>query len=222
MLKKIFNFFSNDHSLKHKFTEIYRKNIWLDIHSKSGIGSNFTQTEVIRYEISQLFVELNVKVFIDAPCGDFHWMNTVELNVNKYIGIDIVDDIIALNQKKYANEWREFLCRDITKDEIPIADLILCRDCLVHLNFEHALKAIQNFKRSKSKYLLTTTFVSREKNVELPGKFGWRPLNMQLPPFFFPQPLKIINEGCTEENNIYSDKSLGLWFIDDLVFRNAI
>lgn len=216
MIRKFLDIFSKGSPREH-FTEIYHKNIWRDKHSRSGVGSNLTQTEVIRHEMPKLIEELGVEVFIDAPCGDFFWMNTVNLNVCKYIGIDIVDDIIALNQKKYANEQREFLCRDIIKDEIPPADLILCRDCLVHLTFEQAIKVIRNFKRNKIKYLLCTTFVDRDKNLELPPKYGWRTLNMQKPPFNFPQPLKISNENCTEENNIYSDKSLGLWLIDDLI-----
>jgi hypothetical protein len=36
-----------------------------------------------------------------------------------------------------------------------------------------------------------------------------------LPPFSFPKPIKVINEGCPERG--YSDKSLGLWRIAELV-----
>ena len=36
--------------------------------------------------------------------------------------------------------------------------MILCRDCLVHLTFDDARAALQNLRRSGSKYLLTTTF----------------------------------------------------------------
>lgn len=217
MIKKLLNLFTKKYSGdKGHFTEIYRKNIWQGKHSKSGTGSNLAQTEVIRREIPKLLEEFGVEVFIDAPCGDFFWMNTVELNVRRYIGIDIVDDLIAQNNKKYANEQREFLCRDIINDKLPPSDLILSRDCLVHLTFEQALKAIKNFKKNGIKYLLCTTFVNRNKNDELAHKFAWRTLNMQLPPFNFPEPLKLINERCTEENGIYSDKSLGLWRIDDL------
>ncbi len=219
MIKKLLNLFTKKYSGdKGHFTEIYHKNIWRDKDSRSGSGSNLTQTEVIRREIPRLIEEFGVEVFIDAPCGDFFWMNAVELNVRRYIGIDIVDDLIAQNNKKYADEQREFLCRDITQDELPQADLILCRDCLVHLTFEQALKAVKNFKRNRIRYLLCTTFVDRDKNVDLPGHIKWRTLNMRLPPFNFPAPLKMINEGCTETDadDAYSDKSLGLWRLDDL------
>jgi len=32
----------------------------------------------------------------------------------------------------------------------------------------------------------------------------------------FPKPLKIIFEGCTEDDGIFKDKALGLWKIADV------
>jgi len=93
--------------------------------------------------------------------------------------------------------------------------LIFSRDCLVHLSYKDAIKIIHNFKKSGSKYLLTTTFTNREENIDLGDGF-WRVLNLQKAPFNFPEPIKLINEKCTEENNMFVDKCLGLWLIDDL------
>ena len=72
-------------------------------------------------------------------------------------------------------------------------------------------------RSSGAKCLLTTTFVDRKRNNDLVGvdKF-WRALNMCLPPFNFPEPLLIVNEGCTEEAEQYTDKSLGLWLLSDI------
>jgi hypothetical protein len=39
---------------------------------------------------------------------------------------------------------------------------------------------------------------------------------MRLAPFYFPEPLLIVNEGCTEEAGQYTDKSLGLWLLSDI------
>ncbi|HEX8999730.1 MAG TPA: class I SAM-dependent methyltransferase, partial [Blastocatellia bacterium] len=78
-----------------------------------------------------------------------------------------------------------------------------------------AIAALRNFKRSKSEYLLTTTFPKTEVNEDiLTGE--WRPLNLQRAPFNFPEPLRLINERCTEEGDRYADKSLGLWRLSDL------
>ena len=207
----------NNSDVKRKFTKIYSKNLFKGDDSISGGGSNLYQTRVIRNAIPILLKEMGVKTMIDAPCGDLFWMKEVDLPVEKYIGIDIVDEIIEENKKKYAASDREFVSRNIIDEKLPRADLIFCRDCLVHLSFEQGIKAIKNFKESGAKYLLTTTFVDREKNIDL-GKHIWRTLNLERAPFNFPKPIKVINEGCTEGNGSYSGKSLGLWLLEDISF----
>ena len=214
IINSLTNFFYKN-SVKKKFTKIYRNNLFKGTFSKSGEGSNLLQTDVIRKEISILLNELKVKSLIDSPCGDFLWMQEVNLPVELYIGIDIVKDIVQHNQTEYGNHYQKFIEMDIIEDKLPCVDIILCRDCLVHLSFTHSLKVIKNFKKSGSKYLLITTFTDRSHNDDLCKGF-WRTLNLELPPFNFPKPLKLINENCTEGNGHYADKSLGLWFLKDI------
>lgn len=202
--------------VKTKFTDIYLNNIFGGNESRSGEGSSLVQTEILRKELPQLLHEFNVKVLLDAPCGDFFWMRESELAVEKYIGVDIVSELIESNNKLYSNQQRVFLMRDIIEQELPKSDFILCRDCLVHLSFKQGIKTIKNFKRSGSKYFASTTFTDRRQNDDL-GKGIWRTLNLQIEPFNFPKPLKIINENCTEGDGKFSDKSLGLWLLDDIV-----
>ncbi len=152
---------------------------------------------------------------IDAPCGDLNWIKLLKLEKINYIGIDVVEDIIIRNNKDYSNDKRTFICADLINCVPPKADLILCRDCLVHLSYADIKKIIKNFKKSGSKYLLTTTFPDHRINLDLNNTI-WRTLNLEQIPFSFPKPLKLINEGCTEMNNHYIDKSLGLWKLSDL------
>ncbi len=195
------------------FSTMYAKDLWGGHESGSGTGSGLEQTRKIREALPSLVKELNVNKILDAPCGDFHWMKEVELNVDEYIGADIVAEVIAANARKYADKSRRFEVLDLMKEALPKADLILCRDCLVHLSFRDAASVVGNFKRSKSSYLLTTTFTRRaaNKNVQT-GQ--WRPLNLQKAPFNFPEPLKLIQEDRVLENGV--DKCLGLWKIADL------
>jgi glycosyltransferase involved in cell wall biosynthesis len=202
--------------LQRKFSRIYRKNVFGGRESRSGEGSSLGQTATIREAIPTLLEELGIKTMLDAPCGDFAWMRQVELPVEQYIGVDIVPKLIADDQRRYSNASRRFVCRNIVEEPLPHADLILCRDCLVHLNFNQAKRALRNFKASGAAYLLTTTFTARTKNVDLVGRDVWRTLNLELPPFNLPKPLRIIGENCTEGDGAYSDKSLGLWVLQDL------
>jgi SAM-dependent methyltransferase len=202
-------------SRRSKFISIFHNQGFGGQKSVSGPGSELLQTQVIRREITRLIDELESKVVLDAPCGDFHWMKEIKLDVERYFGVDIVPELIKQNNQKYAYEGIIFLVRDIIKDRLPKADIIICRDCLVHLSYKDIFRALENFKNSESEYLLTTTFTSLHRNRDIITGL-WRPLNLQASPFNFPEAIKIINEQCTEEDGRYSDKSLGLWKIDSL------
>ncbi|TBG24185.1 glycosyltransferase [Rhizobium leguminosarum] len=206
--------------LKHRFSQIYDKNIFGGRLSRSGEGSDLVQTAVIRRELSGLVKELGVETFLDAPCGDWYWMQHTTLGLKKYIGVDIVEALVAKNQSQFGNDSTSFQYANLTADALPKVDMIFSRDCLVHLSFDDAKRILANFKQSGSRYLLTTTFTDRSTNNDLTGRDGfWRPLNMQLPPFNFPPPLKLINEDCTEQRGQYADKCLGLWLLDDIEAR---
>lgn len=203
-------------NLQDKFSLIYSRNIFGGKESRSGEGSDMLQTAEIRRVLPELIQALHVQTFLDAPCGDLFWMRATKLGVKKYIGVDIVEELVEKKRREFCDEAHEFLCRDLAQDELPFVDMIFCRDCLVHLNFADVKRVLLNFKRSGSLYLLTTTFPWRDKNVDLVGKVIWRTLNLQVEPFNFPPPLQLINEKCSESNGAYADKSLGLWRLSDI------
>lgn len=203
-------------NLKDKFSHIYSENIFGGAESRSGGGSDMEQTAEIRRVLPDLLREFNVKSFMDAPCGDLFWIRATQLGVEKYIGVDIVEKLIEKNRLEFGDEAHEFICRNLAQDDLPCVDMIFCRDCLVHLNYEDVKRVLLNFKRSGSRYLLTTTFTGRVKNVDLIGDDIWRTLNLQVAPFNFPPPLRLINEQCTEVNLGFTDKSLGLWLLSDI------
>ena len=51
------------------------------------------------------------------------------------IGADVVPELVAANQARHASPRRAFLRLDLTRDALPAADAVLCRDCLVHFSF---------------------------------------------------------------------------------------
>jgi hypothetical protein len=104
---------------------------------------------------------------------------------------------------------------DVINGPLPEADVILCRDCLVHFSFANILAAFRTIKASGAEYLLTTTFPSREANKDIVDG-DWRPLNLEASPFLLPPPIELIVEGCTEEGGAYADKALAVWRTSDL------
>ncbi|MBM2829554.1 MAG: hypothetical protein HW411_344 [Gammaproteobacteria bacterium] len=210
--KQVKYFSLKDKPPKLIFSEIFRKNKWGGMDTPSGPGSNFVQTAAVRGVLPQLLEELNIKSLLDIPCGDFYWMKLVKMDV-EYIGGDIVDELISDNQMKYGSASRRFIYLDLLQDELPKVDLVFCRDCLVHFSYQHIQRALRNIKSSRCEYLLTTTFTGRESNEEIPTG-AWRPINLQIPPFNFPEPIRLIDEECPMDG--YRDKCLGLWKKSDI------
>ena len=198
------------------FQDIYARNLWGDAESVSGPGSNLARTSAFRAELPPLFEAITARTLLDAPCGDFNWMKELELNVEHYFGIDIVRELIEQNQQRYGNSRRKFLQLDITRDRLPQADVILCRDCLVHFSFADAYATLRNFKRSQALYLLATTFTGVVENPDI-ATGDWRSLNLQQPPFDFPPPLRLIDEKRRAPDGLYADKCLALWRLEDIV-----
>jgi SAM-dependent methyltransferase len=199
--------------LRRVFTDIYLRNGWQNAESRSGPGSTVARTAGLRPQLAELVRRLGVRTFLDAPCGDFNWMKEVALPVRRYVGVDVVAELIEQARRAHAAPGREFLCLDITTDPLPRADLIFCRDALVHLPFADVFRAFARFRQSRSRYLLTTTFTGRPANEDVsPG--GWRPLNLRKAPFHLPAPLATLSDGCPLPE--YADKALGLWRVDQL------
>lgn len=197
------------------FTEIYQENRWGNNESVSGPGSASIQTKNILQELPLLLRKLDCTSVLDIPCGDFNWLKDAKLEGIKYIGADIVDEIINKNKSNFQSDVTSFQKLNLLSDDLPTVDLIFCRDCLVHFSFQDIQRALKNICRSGSKYLLTTTFTERQKNVDiLTGQ--WRTINLTETPFNLPKPDQIINESCSEGSGKYADKSLGLWEIDEI------
>jgi hypothetical protein len=204
-----------DKSIEAVFEEIYKANYWKNEESVSGPGSTIHQTKYLVKELSKLIGTEEFKLILDIPCGDFNWMKNINLDCITYIGGDIVSDIIRKNNSKFSKSNITFMILNLTSDDLPESDLIINRDCLVHFSYSHITESLKNMKHSKSKYLLTTTFTGDRDNYDITTGY-WRPINLEKEPFNFPKPIAIINEKCTEEDGEYSDKSLGLWLLDDI------
>ena len=149
------------------FSEINEKNLWANAQSVSGRGSTLERTEVIRQTLPTVLKELNAQTLLDIPCGDLNWMQHTALGSVKYIGADVVPDLIDRNQRLFSKHGKDFMVLDITQDRLPTVDAILCRDCFIHLSMADINLAIANVKRSGSRYLLVTTHVGVNENEDI-------------------------------------------------------
>jgi hypothetical protein len=202
--------------LAARFDLIVTTNMWGAATSVSGLGSEDAATAAVKKALPNLLGRIGAQTLLDAPCGDAGWIRNCALGVS-YTGIDIVPSLIAANvvRAERGELAGRFLRADITKDDLPYADVILCRDCLVHLSFANIRRAIGQFRASGAHWVIATTFPEWEVNHDCEDG-DWRALNLQGAPFFWPVPQALIDEQCTEAGGGWSDKSLGLWRISDL------
>ncbi len=200
---------------QERFDYIHRENRWGSKESVSGYGSTLKATEKIRAVLPKLLKDLKIKSMLDIPCGDFHWMKLLDLELD-YIGGDIVQELVEENEKRYGSEKRRFVHLNLVSDDIPKVDAIFCRECLVHFCHTDVMKAVANIKRSGSKYLIVTTYTELEENAVIETG-DWRAINFTKYPFNWPVPIFVVNDASSDDpENAHSDKSMGVWRIADL------
>ena len=197
--------------LAERFTLIYEKQIWVDDESRSGGGSNLYATEKIRAALPSLVKRYGIRSVLDVPCGDFRWFKEMELPIDSYVGGDIVQSLIEDNTKKYAGPTRSFRVIDLTRDSLPPFDLLLCRDCFIHLSNSFIFSALKNISHTDLTYLLVTHNSDVLVNADIePGMF--RGVNFCIKPFNFPPPLELIDDYAAG----IAFRQLALWRVADL------
>lgn len=205
--------------IEQVFSDIYENNKWGSEESVSGPGSSMDQTRVVRTYLANLIDRHGIRSIFDIPCGDFNWMSRVDLSKVHYTGADIVPELIRRNAEKFGSDNVRFVARDLTSEPIDRVDLILCRDCLMHLSNAQVVRALKNICNSSSRFLLTTGFTDTSRNGDI-AHGQWRPINLTAAPFSLCQPLEIVNEELRDYGGRHSDKSMMLWDIDAI--RTAV
>jgi hypothetical protein len=193
------------------FSEVYESQAWGSRESGSGTGSELRATGNIRERLPELLRRLGAESLLDAPCGDWNWMQHVPLPVKHYFGIDIVPAVIERNRVRFESDARRFAVADLTRDPLPRADVILCRDCLVHVSFQDIADVLENFRRTGARWLLVNDYPEvRHNRNQFTGK-PWRRLNFRLAPFHFPEPLERLADGGSVDPS-----QLSLWPLQEL------
>ena len=199
--------------MRHRrFDEAYRTGAWTDTgESVSGNGSSLAATEKLRAVLPATIEDLAVKTLLDVPCGDWNWMSHTDLSLERYIGGDIVAALVRRNQERFSDPRRTFMLIDLCTDDLPDADLLLCRDALIHFSFEDIWRVISNVKKARIQYVATTTFCATKVNTDQPTGISWRHINLEAEPFCFPPPfIKLVDDFNRP------DQVLGFWRVDDL------
>jgi hypothetical protein len=206
-------------SLRHKapeevFTEIFQKNLWRGNESVSGPGSSLDSTAHLIEALPTMWRELGTHTVLDVPCGDFHWMSQVDMTGINYLGADIVADLVKQNSR-YERPNIHFRRINLITDAPPTVDFVFCRDCLGHLSFKDIFAALSNICASGSTYILVTTSNAPYNPDIVTGQGRDGSVNLEIAPFFFPEPIKKIEEKYSGSRGTFRT-SMALWKLADV------
>ncbi len=171
-IKRLRNKFSKMEK-KQIFKEIYYQKLWSpesvksDYKFYSGVGSHLPEL-VDNYilKVKNFLLSLPEKPdVVDLGCGDFVIGSKLRKYCGNYIAVDIFDELIIYNKKKYKDLNVDFRVLDITSDEIPPGDVCFVRQVLQHLSNQSIINFIKGIE-NKYKYLIITEHFPSSKNFK--------------------------------------------------------
>jgi Methyltransferase domain len=161
------------------FTKVYEDGAWgksddpsQKYFSGSGSHDNIiveTYIQAIHKFLRSFDKKPNV---VDVGCGDFFIGSRIRSACGTYTACDVVLPLIDFNKNKYKSLNVDFKVLDLTKDELPSADICFVRQVLQHLTNAQIKSAIPQIS-SKFRYLVVTehlpNFESFTPNLDQPA-----------------------------------------------------
>jgi SAM-dependent methyltransferase len=152
MLKREVHWVLNAHRPpKAVFQRAYREARWggegTEFHS--GPGSTGVAAERYAELINDFIARHDIRSVVDLGCGDFQVAGRFTSDHIDYTGVDVVDELVALNNHRYGSERIRFTALDITQDPLPDGELCLIREVLQHLSnaeISQVLSAVTKYR----------------------------------------------------------------------------
>lgn len=172
----------------------------------NGSGTSLWKNAAFSNQLVSVFKELKINTINDVLSKEEGPRQ--DLEIEHYLGVCPSNELADKLNVQFGSKKVQFNAIDVTKDMLPHADLILCDGTLNHFTNAQIRAACVLFKKSRTRYLLTTHYPNEIKNHK--GKPGeYRHINFELAPFHFPKPLLVIKVP-------EADYSFALWDIKDL------
>jgi len=172
-------------STQQVFEKIYETNAWgrgQDPEQKfySGTGSHDGLVAATYVNAVRGFLDSSGLVkpdAVDLGCGDFSVGSQIRPLCRRYIACDIVDGLIEFNRRKFASLDVDFRTLDLTRDDLPRADIVFVRQVLQHLSNTQIKRALPQLAE-KYKYLVLTEHLPANEdfvpNLDKPAGPGIR------------------------------------------------
>lgn len=141
------------------FTSIYRRAAWGRDSTGFCSGAGSTDETVVGPYVDAVLGEVTARnlrntTFVDLGCGDFRVGRRLVGACSHYVGVDVVRELIAFNQRSFGSDQVEFRHLDIVSDELPDGDVCFVRQVLQHLDNASIARVLE--KLGKYRLVLIT------------------------------------------------------------------
>jgi SAM-dependent methyltransferase len=129
---------SRRRSVAEVFADVYRRQQWTRESGQrfsSGWGSGTAYSQPYCDWVTSFAREHGITRLVDLGCGDFRvGQSLLAGGPFSYVGVDVVPELIAYNQARFAGPQARFECLNIIEDDLPSGQLCLIRQVFQHLS----------------------------------------------------------------------------------------
>jgi hypothetical protein len=158
--------------LQQAFDEVYRRGMWKQGNSPSGLGSEGILAERYVDLVRAYAAKYSLRTAVDGGCGDFSVGSRLVPFFERYAAIDVSPRIIASNQRRYADLAKDkvtFAVANMLETPFPATDLVLIREVLQHLTNAQIEMILKNLEASTWRRVLISESVYDPRNNQSPN-----------------------------------------------------
>lgn len=194
------DYFSNRDDITKVFSEIYNRNMWGE---GSGGGSRYEDCISYVTLIQDILRSKAISTVVDLGCGDWQFSRFINWAQVHYIGIDVVESVVATNTSSYGKEKIEFRCFDPigNPDLMPKGDLVLVKDVFQHLSNQNVCKLLELIEGFRCG-LITNDIPG--KNIDCRNG-DTRPIDVTMAPFNL-KAGQVVLESCGKRTVLFERK----------------
>lgn len=160
----------------------------------SGPGSTPDFTDKWREFLAQAVKLSEAKTVLDWGCGDWQHSKLVDWNGSRYVGVEIVPELVEKLNREHGKESVSFLWFDPEADvpgvflqkNCPRADLVVCKDVIQHLPNAEAAEIVATLVATGADVLLVNDLGSDVDNNIETVVGGCRMIDPRKEPFSLP------------------------------------
>lgn len=163
------------------FTDIYQRKVWGD---GSGGGSGEQALPYCQF-ITNYMINSGVYTVLDIGCGDLRVARNIDFGFAAYIGVEASTQFRDVSQTPMRGVILDGF--DVLTEDLPAADLVLCKEVLQHLSNEQVQTLLDRTAHYKRRLFTNSVFSMEGKTQNDDIETGdFRPVDLTLPPFNAP------------------------------------